>query len=445
MSRARRVLASWLGARAGATARQGVTTVVDQGIVSITNFLTGVIVARSTSSRELGLYSLGFGVFVLLTSVQSSLVSVPYNVYGMRIPEEERRAYTGSTLVHHLGISLLSVALLATAGLLLGRREGVPGMGPVFSVLALAIPFTLGREYFRQLLFSRLRFSSALLLDAIVAGVQLGALLALASYGRLSARVAYAATAAACAVALVLFAASARGLFRLAPRRVIPTFRMNWVTGRWSLAAGVVAVASAQLYPWFTAASRGADQAGVLAACMGITALTNPLLIGMGNLLAPKIMHAYADGGLAAVQRVTRVAFAVFAGGMAVLGPLLFLAGGALLRLVYGPHYAGHGLTVGVLGLALVADWLSLPAHHALFFMDRAQVMLKSSAIVLAVTVLLGFALVSALGAIGAAVGLLVGHALATAYKWREYRRRAGSVDPAELASAATAVEGARS
>jgi O-antigen/teichoic acid export membrane protein len=437
LSRLRRVIHPSLGPRAGAAARQGATTIVDQGIVSITNFLTGVIVARSCPRGEVGPFSLWFGVVLLLTSVQTSLVSVPYNVYAMRIPEAERRAYTGSTLVHQLCISLLATALLATAGLAVAGTRGLPGMSAVVSMLALAVPFTLAREYGRQLFFSRLRFGSALLLDAVVAVLQLGVLLWLARSGALSARAAYAVTAAACAVAVVVWAVMARGFFRIEPRRVRPAFLLNWVTGRWSLAAGAVAVASAQLYPWFTAAARGADQAGVLAACMGITALTNPLLIGMGNFLAPKIMHAHAEGGLAAVQRVTRVAFAVVAGAMALMCPLLFLVGGELLKRIYGPHYADHGLAVGVLSLALVADWLSLPAHYALFFMDRAKVMFKSNSIVLAITVVLGFALVSTLGVIGAGLGLLVGNSLATAFKWREYRKRVGSARNRELPASA--------
>jgi O-antigen/teichoic acid export membrane protein len=439
LSRARALLPSWLGSRAGATAREGVTTVADQGIVSITNFLTGVIVARSSSREELGLYSLGFGVVLLLTSVQTSLISVPYNVYGMHIPDVERRAYTGSTLIHHLCISLLSAALLGTAGLVVGHTGAMTGVGAVVSMLAVTVPFTLAREFGRQLFFSRLRFSSALLLDTVVAVLQLGALLWLARGGALSARAAYAVTGAACAVAVALWAVMARRLFSIEPRRVLPTFRLNWITGRWSLAAGAAAVASAQLYPWFTAASRGADQAGVLAACMGITALTNPLLIGMGNFLAPKIMHAHAEGGLPAVQRVTRIALVVVAGAMAVMCPLLFIFGGELLTRIYGPHYADHGLAVGVLSLAIVADWLSLPAHYALFFMDRAKVMFKSNAIVLVVTVVLGFALVAVIGVVGAGLGLLVGNSLATAFKWREYRRRVGTADAGELAAAAAA------
>jgi O-antigen/teichoic acid export membrane protein len=425
--------------RAGSSARQGLTTLLDQGVFSITNFLTGVIVARSSSTGELGLYSLGFGFVVLLTAVQTSLISVPYNVYGLRIPEAERRAYTGSTAVHQLTLSLASVALLGTAGVLLARGAHLPGMAAVAKTLAVTIPFLLAREYARQLLFSRLRFSSALLLDVVVAAVQLATLLLLAWAGLLSARTAYLAIGGACAAAVMLGAVMARGLFALVASRVLPTFRKNWATGRWSVAASAVIVAGAQLYPWFMAASRGAAEAGVFAACLGITALTNPLLIGMGNFIAPKIMHAFAEGGFEGVQRVTRIAFAVVLTAMAVLCPLLIFAGGELLELVYGSGYGAYGLTVGVIAVAQFTDWLSLPAHHALFFMDRAKVMFKGNLIVLGITIVLGFALVARLGTLGAAIGLLVGNSLATAYKWREYRKRMGSATADEVASGATA------
>jgi O-antigen/teichoic acid export membrane protein len=435
----RRPRVVWRAVRGGSAARQGLTTLVDQGVYSITNFLTGVIIARSTSTRELGLYSLGFGMVVLLTTVQTSLISVPYNVYGMRIPEGERRAYTGSTAVHQLSLSLVSVVALGAAGFLLARGAHLPGMGAVASALALAIPFILGREYARQLLFSRLRFSSALLVDAVVCASQLGTSLALARSGLLSARTAFLVAGGACAVGVVIGAIRGRGLLAVVPSRVVPAFRKNWATGRWSVAASAIIAAGAQLYPWFMATTRGTGEAGVFAACLGITALSNPLLVGMGNFVAPKIMHAFAAAGLRGLQRVTRVALAVVLAAMVIVCPLLFVAGGDLLEAVYGASYGAYGLTIGVLAVAQFADWLSLPAHHALFFMDRAKVIFKGNLIVLAVTVGLGLALVDALGTIGAALGVLIGNSLATAYKWREYRRRMRSATSDEVAAGAAA------
>jgi O-antigen/teichoic acid export membrane protein len=211
---------------------------------------------------------------------------------------------------------------------------------------------------------------------------------------------------------------------------------MNWATARWSVGASIVSVLGAQMFPWFLATSRGLGDAGALAACAGIVAITNPLLIGMGNVLSPRIMHAFSDGGIEAVRRVTKMGLAVFLTVMVIMCPLLFLAGGELLGRIYGSRYAANGLTVGLLSVALVADWLSLPAHYALLVTDRAEVMLKANVLVVAVNATFGFLLVAALGTRGAALGLLVGNALATAFKWREYRRCVGALATRERATA---------
>src|ERR1035437_4034789 len=80
------------------TARQGVLSLVDQGVVSATNFLTGVIIGRACSKEELGLYMLGFSLILLVTGLQTTLICTPYMVYAPRLKGSAHALYTGSTL-----------------------------------------------------------------------------------------------------------------------------------------------------------------------------------------------------------------------------------------------------------------------------------------------------------------------------------------------------------
>src|SRR5580692_2008359 len=54
---------------------QGIVSLADQAVASATNFVTGVIIARTCSKEELGLYMLGFSLILLMTDLQSSLKS----------------------------------------------------------------------------------------------------------------------------------------------------------------------------------------------------------------------------------------------------------------------------------------------------------------------------------------------------------------------------------
>jgi O-antigen/teichoic acid export membrane protein len=400
------------------------TTLLDQAIVSATNFLTGVVVARSCSRSELGLYSLGSTVVVLLLAVQSSTVSIPYTIYGARQAEADRAAYTGSTLVHQLCLAAGSLACLAALGPLAAARAAPPGLAHVLPLLACAVPFLLAREYGRQLMFARLRSSPALLLDAVVLAVQIPLLLSLARWGALSARSAFAAAGVACALPVSVWLAIERGRFELRRDRFLPDLRANWVAGKWSLAAALAGIAGAQLYPWLLSAARGTDAAGVLAACMGVTCLANPLVLGLGNFLAPQAMQAFAEGGMDAVRPTLRMAMFVLVLAMGIVCPALFLCGGKLLTWIYGARYEGYGLTVGVLSLAQAVDVVTLPANCVLFLTDRPDATFKGNVLVLALTLAVGFALVRGLGPLGVAVGLLAGNVLSSAYRWWECGKR---------------------
>ena len=401
---------------------RGTVSLLDQGIVSLANFLTGVLVARSCPKEELGLYSLGFSVLLFCTGIQSAVISVPYTIYSPQVAERERAAYSGSALVHQLALSLLAAAVVGGGALVLDVT-GQPGVAALLAAVALALPFPLAREYARQLLFARLRFPSALALDGAVAGLQFALLLSLRRLGLLSARSAYAAVGAACGAGVLLAAMAVWRWFQIRRERVLPDLRANWATGRWALTGGMVGLAGQQLYPWFLAATRGTAEAGALAACTGITFIANPIIIGLGNLLVPKTVHAFASGGVPALARVVRQGTLALAAVMAVVTPVMLVAGRSLLGLVYGDRYLAYGLTVGLLSLSQAVDVVAVPAGCALYAMEKPSAVVKGNAIVLAVTATLGLAFVHLLGPLGVATGLLLGNGLSAAFRWREYAR----------------------
>jgi hypothetical protein len=63
-------------------ARQGYLAAVDQGVISVSNFLATIILARSVSPTELGVYGAGFIALRLVRSVQEGITVQPMNVFG---------------------------------------------------------------------------------------------------------------------------------------------------------------------------------------------------------------------------------------------------------------------------------------------------------------------------------------------------------------------------
>ena len=63
-------------------ANNGKYAAIDQGIISLSNFLASVLLARLVSPTELGVYVLGFLAIYFIRSVQDGLIIQPLNTFG---------------------------------------------------------------------------------------------------------------------------------------------------------------------------------------------------------------------------------------------------------------------------------------------------------------------------------------------------------------------------
>jgi O-antigen/teichoic acid export membrane protein len=419
---ARRGLALW----STPTARQGILSLVDQGVVSATNFLTGVIIARACSKEELGLYMLGFSLILLVTDLQMSLIATPYMVYAPRLKDDAHALYTGSTLIHQLALCFLIVLALTGGVIVIRHGVGPRGLGPVLWALVGVIAFIMLREYARRTCFACLKVKRALLLDTCIAVGQIGGLLLLAYFGLLSAGRAYWVIGFVCGIAALGWLWSERSFYRLEISESLADLKKNWIFGKWVFASGLVWAVSMNLYPWLLAVFHGTASTGVWAACLGVVALGNPAVLGVLNFLGPKIAHVYAQEGARALRRFVLRASVAFALPMLLFGLAMIFRGGRVVTLLYGHQYAGNGLVVAILAFNLAVSAVAFSFSRALLAIERADVDFLVSFVALFIMLTLGLWLVRSFGIPGAALGMLIANTAASGVRAFAFMRRAG-------------------
>ncbi len=399
-----------------------VLSLADQGVASTTSFLTGVLLGRTLSKEEFGLYMLGLTLVGLTSDLQACVVSTPYTIRSPRLPGAERARYSGSTLVHQLGIMLIFMLTISGAARFLASRQAEPHFVHVLAALGLAGGGTLLWYYTRFYLFANLRLARALLLDSLLAALQLGGLLALALQGGLTTPRAFGIIGIAGGLASTVMLLSARTTFRIDWGDVRSDFGKSWRSGRWILASTLVWSLGNQLYPWLLAAFHGTGAAGVWAACLGVVALVNPVFLGLQNSFAPRLAHAYAEGGPEGLRAGTWRALGTFALFVGPFAAGAVLVGGPAAGLLYGAQYAGTGAVVGTLGLNTLLLALSFPLSRALFVVERANLDLAINLLSLALMLSLGVFLVRSLGPLGAASTMLLGNAAGLLLRYAAFR-----------------------
>ena len=402
---------------------QGIVSLADQAVVSATNFVTGVIIARTCSKEELGLYVLGFSLVFLMTDFQTSLISTPYMIYAPRLKERAHALYTGSTLIHQLAFSLLTMLALLCGAIAVTTGVGPRGLGPVLWALVAVIGLIMLREFARRVYFARLELITAFAFDTCIAAGQIGSLLLLARVGLLSASRAYWVIGLASGIAGLWWLWSDREFYHVRISESLADLKKNWLFGKWLSASGLVWAVSMNLYPWLLAFFHGTGSAGVWAACMGVVSVGNPALLGIQNFVGPKIAHLYAANGSIALRRFVLKITAAVSLPISLLCLILIFWGGHLVTLLYGRQYAGNSLIVTILALNLLVAVAAFPFSRALVAIERADVDFLVNVAALFIMVTVGLWLVRALGPVGAALGMLGANSVTSAVRAAAFLR----------------------
>lgn len=413
-----------LGAILEGAAGKALVTILDQGVVSATNFFTSIIIARTCTKDEFGLYMLGLTIAVLAMNTQNSLITSAYMVFSPRMQEDERRRYAGSTLLHETFLAALFVLALPVGALIYVASGGSAGLERVLFALAPAIFGIMLKEYARQVCFAALSTVTAFLIDMGVFVLQLLGLAALALSGAVAADRAFWITGVATLIASVTWLSFRRPAFAPEWGRVGSDFAANWKYCRWIFAMNVAYIGANQVYPWLLLAFHGPEANGVFGACFNVVFFANPFILGLGNFLGPKAVHAYASGGIRRMHSVVNKATLFFAVTMTVFCAGMLFFGNWILVLLCGEQYDGNGGTVFILALSQLVWALTIPVNYALNAAERPDVAFKSLLLALLFTFTAGVWMVHAFGPAGIAGGLLAGNIIACVYNRIVYVRQ---------------------
>jgi O-antigen/teichoic acid export membrane protein len=393
--------------------RGGSLTIADQVIASGTTFATSVLIGRTCSKEEFGLYMLGFSVLTFLMTIQGSLISTPYMIYYPRTEENHRPRFTGSALLFQLTLGVIVALLIVVGAFIAWQLQPTSGMTGMLLALGIAISFLLLRDFIRQVCFAQFEVSRAVAFDASVAAWQLGALGILAIAGALNASSELLALGSACAVGSLGWYWSRRAAIAIHLPSAKGDLALAWSSGKWLFASGLVWSISMNLYAWLIVGFHGAASVGAWGVALGTVTLLNPLILGLQNYLGPHIMHAYARGGVEQLARTVLKSSLTYAGSLLLFSAVLFLAGDFLVVLLYGPKYAGSGLLVALLSINLVFVALGFCLSRGLFAMEEASLDFRVNFVALAAMLVLGIGFARAYGPMGAALGQIAASASA--------------------------------
>jgi O-antigen/teichoic acid export membrane protein len=376
-------------------------TLVDQGVVSAGAFLVNVQIARNLPASEYGTFALLLGAFMALQLFNSSLLLYPMSIRLPVMEKDDKKALQATTVLLVLGLCIPLCAALAIGLVVLGRGD-------------LALPAVIAflcwqmQESLRRGLLSEFRHGTAIIGDATAYHGQVVAVAALTFSHELALPHVFEVMAVAYAVGALIQALQLRLSFNpIANLRQTATSFVS--VGSWSLVNNLISTLRVQLLPWSLAAVSGPAAAAGFQAALNVVNLTNPILIGLQNVIPQTAAHAQHSGGNAEAWRASRTY--VLMGLPPIVGyyGVVFLVPSLFLSLFYGAGSPYVSLTVPlqILAVAWVMGYVTDMTCSYLHGVNSARLALVINMLGAVAVAVLALPLITTLGLIGGCAALL--------------------------------------
>jgi O-antigen/teichoic acid export membrane protein len=350
-----------LKVRAGIQA--GALGIADQVLLSLTNLIIGLALAREMDPNSFGIYVIIFALFLIGTSVQVSLITDPLVVLGSPREGRAQAGYFNAVWRLQWWLSGALTLLAGTAALI---ATGVSPVGSelpgALAGLALATAPLQAQMFLRALLFARFKPGKVLLIDGIFVILRLVLVILLVVNDQLSTFSIMVTAGIAALLSTLTGIHFCRAV--LSHTDATPSvWKEHWRFGRWLLATSGAYWCSGQTPALVASAMIAPAAAAVIKACQYLVAPLSVAFTGLDGILAPRAARINSIRGYEA----GRFFLALVAGGcvltVLIYSALLLPVAESLLDWLYRGQYAGHlNLVVVLLMDALLAAVARAPA-----------------------------------------------------------------------------------
>jgi len=337
-------------------AHKGGLALFDQGLISGSNFILSILLARWLTPEFYGAYAVAFGIYVLLQLIYGALVLEPMAVFGGAAYRRCLREYCGSMLWVHLAISVAIVLIVGSSAAVAHALGSANGLSGALLGVALASPCLLLLWFARRAFYLEMSPGRAATGSFLYCAFLLGGLFIASRHTLLSPFQVFLMMGAAALVADVLLLARLR--VELPAGDPAPALRESWQRhwryGRWALASCIASWLPTYIFYPLLSTFSGMAQSGEFRALMNFFSPLDQTLSALSLLFLPYAARVQAEQGTRGLVTLTRNLMILSVLGCAVYWALVVGFRAPIFRMLYAGKYTNVAYLLPVLALGSI-------------------------------------------------------------------------------------------
>jgi O-antigen/teichoic acid export membrane protein len=373
-------------------AAKGGLAIIDYGLISGSNFLLGILLARWLTPSEYGAYALSFSFFILAGFLYQALLLEPLSVFSGSAFSDNIRGYLKTSLWIHWALSAVMCLVLAIAAVVTAVVGHSPLLAVALAGMTIATPFILVHGLARRSFYLKLSPGPAAFASVFYCLLVTGGVYVVFRMGKLSSFTAFLIMGLAALVSCVIMVFQLNA--RLEPATGRPhlraTWGKHWEYGRWALATCVVGWIPNYVYIPLVSSFSGMAAAGELRALMNLAAPVLQTYAALSMLFLPYAARVQNKNGRKAAQALNRrLAFLFVAGSVAYWAVLIPLKQ-PLFHFLYNGKYMESAYLIPLFALETTIWSASLGPAILLRAMESPRSLFVANGAASAVAVVIG-------------------------------------------------------
>jgi len=399
--------------------KQGMVVLVDQGLMSMVTFITGVLIARGSSKEEYALYMLGWSLLLAIKGVHEALINLPFTVYAPRLSGIKLKHYQGSTLLLTLVFCIFAGTLLLLADYFNARYITssyfeLIEMSPLLMFLLTAVVF---RDFLRNVLLAQLQVWASVGINGFISVMVIASITYLFYVEQLTPINAYLLFATAFSVAALAMFGARYSHYKLDRRLFFRHILKNWKLGKWALLGNFAYIGSRMSFPWLILYFLDYKAVAMYSACLALALAPAPLLRGTGAYILPRMSHGYKDGSNKNLMRLLWKSILLLCPIYLLWLGIGVFFGDELMMLVYSEKFNDAGFLFILLLIMTTIDFVSAPLISSLQVLEQTRAVTISLIIGALVTLILSPYFIKGYGLYGVGFLAILSMSCTVAYR----------------------------
>jgi O-antigen/teichoic acid export membrane protein/thymidylate kinase len=404
------------------------TAIMDHALISGSNFLLGIVLARYLGPEQYGAYALAFSTFILLSLIHQALAMEPMSVFGPSLYRKTLREYLGLLLWLQLVVGAIIVVCGGASGAIFHLLEKHSNLASAFAGVVLAAPCVLIFWFARRAFYLQLRPGQALIGAVAYSALLCFGIWALASALLLSPFAAFLIMGTAALLTSILLlirlqpSTSRKAIAEVLSAREVAT--RHWRYGRWALISGLFIWVPWNIFYSVVAYFSGLAGSGALKALLNLAMPMTQMYSAFSLLFISQAARLGHEKGWKAVKvQAWRIA-GLYTLGSSAYWILVCLFRTQLIKFLYAGHYQEVVPLVPVIALASILSGAAMGPTIAIRAMRSPASVAAIYFVSSLVCVLVGVPACRAWGFRGAVICILLSSVISVLTGFRMLRSR---------------------